>query len=420
MTAAEVSSADRPTHILPRGPGVVWFAAAGFVNAFGTGFFYPFTFLFFVKMSGVSLSTVGVVLTIAALAVLPGLPVGGRLIDRFGPRQVLVVAALLRACCFVGFVSTRGMVPLLLFNIAFALGNRVEQAAVPSLAVGLAGEGQSARWLALSRVVFNAGIGSGAMIAGLLVVDSRSGFTVLGVVNAVSFALTALLYLQLSAGKSPTRTEDTADSAVRSRAWRDTLFLRVSGANAVLWTSTLIVETALPVFVVQELGLATWTVGALFVVNTSLLTLLQLPVGRFLERFRPGPVLAVGGCSFAVLYVTVAVLGSVPHTARTGALLGAMAVYTLGEMAVSQAGLVMVTSVPPKRELGSYLAFNQLFVGVGAALAPTLAASLLDSRSGVLWWTLTAMSVLAALLILRLPRDAAPEPGDGPADRRRG
>lgn len=413
MTTAEATAADSPTRILPRGPGVVWFGASGFVNAFGTGFFYPFSLLFFAELSGLSLSTVGMVLTIAALAALPGLLAVGRLIDRLGPRQVLIVAALLRVGCFVGFVSMRGIMPLALFNIAFALGNRAEQAAIPPLAVGLAGEGQSGRWLALSRVVFNAGIGAGALLAGLLVVDSRSGFVVLGVANAVSFALTAALYLKLSVRKSPVGTAASkAAGAVRGRPWRNTPFLRVAGAKTVLWTSTLVVETALPVFVLQELALPTWTVGMLFVVNTSLLTLLQLPVSRFLERFRPGPVLAAGGCTFAVLYVTVLVVGSAPHAVRLWALLAAMSVYTLGEMAVSQAGLVMLTSIPPQPELGGYMAVNQLFVGVGAALAPLLAASLLASRPDMLWWALTAMSVLAALLILRLPRRVTTEPGE--------
>ncbi|MFF2012718.1 MFS transporter [Streptomyces sp. NPDC058195] len=410
---AEATGEGGPTRILPRGPGVVWFGASGFVNAFGTGFFYPFALLFFSELSGLSLSAVGVVLTVSALAALPGLPFVGRLIDRFGPRRVLVVAALARACCFVGFVSTRGVVLLVLFNIALALGNRAEQAAAPALAVGLAGEGQSGRWLALSRVVFNAGIGAGALVAGLLVVDSRSGFAVLGVANAVSFALTAVLYLKLSVREHPAKTPDAEEpGAAHSSPWRNTLFLRVAGANAVLWTATLIVETALPVFVLHELSLATWTVGALFAVNTALLALLQLPVSRFLERFRLGPVLAAGGCTFVVLYVTAATVGPAPHAVRLGALLLAMAVYTLGEMAVSQAGLVLLTALPPPSELGGYMAFNQLFVGVGAALAPLLAGTLLDRWPALLWWVLSAMSVLAVLLIPRLPRGASPQPGE--------
>ncbi|OPF72929.1 MFS transporter [Streptomyces antioxidans] len=428
QTTTTGTDPDGPGRILPRGPGVVWFGASGFVNAFGTGFFYPFALLFFASLSGLSLSTVGVVLTVTALAALPGLPGVGVLIDRYGPRQVLIAAALLRAGCFVGFVSVHGIVPLALFNILFAVGNRAEQAAVLPLAVGLAGKGDSGRWLALSRVVFNAGIGAGALVAGLLVVDSPSGFVVLGVANAVSFALTALLYLPLSprtpvtAPTAPTPAV-SATAAAPARAakrsgrvgggpWRHASFLRVAGASAVLRSSILVVETALPVFVLHQLGLPAWTVSVLFIVNTGLLTLLQLPVSRSLERFRAASVLAAGGCAFVVLYVAMVAAGSVPHTVRLGVLLAAMTVYTLGEMAVSQASLVMLTSLPPERELGSYMGVSQLFAGVGAALAPLLAATLLDSWPAGLWWALTVMSVLAALLVLRLPRGVAAEPGE--------
>jgi hypothetical protein len=60
----------------------------------------------------------------------------------------------------------------------------------------------------------------------------------------------------------------------------------------------------------------------------------------------------------------------------------------------------MLTSLPPQREQGTYMAFNQLFVGVATALAPLLATSLPAARPAALWWALTGLSGLAALLAL--------------------
>ncbi|MFD1831188.1 MFS transporter [Streptomyces desertarenae] len=411
--------------ILPRGPGVGWFGAAGFVNALGTGFFYPFSLLFFTGVSGLPMSTVGVVLTATALAALPGLFAVGRLVDRFGPRSVIIVSALVRGGCFVGFVSMPGLVPLALCSVVLALGNRAEQAAAPLLAVGLAAEGQGSRWLALSRVVFNAGVGAGALLAGLLIVDTASGFVLLGVINAAGFLLAAVLYFKVPAAVADRRSAARRPSRRHDRPWRDLLFLRVAGANALLWMAALVMESALPVFVLRELDLPSWTVGALFAVNTALLVLLQLPVSRVLDRFRPGPVLAFGGLSYIVLYVGAALASSAPQHVRSAVLIGAMAVYTLGEMAVSQAGLVLLTGIPPKRSQGSYLAFNQVFIGTATAFVPLISTSALESRPAVLWWVLTGVSVTAAALAVRCrPRGdgeaGAPGGGGGASEQRRG
>ncbi|MEU8975206.1 MFS transporter [Streptomyces monashensis] len=398
MTSTAVKDATTAAPMLPRGPGVVWFGLSELVKALGTGFFYPFSLLFFTELSGQSLRSVGLVLTVTALAVLPGLFAVGRLVDRVGPKPVLIGAALVRVACFVGIVSFRGLVPLIVSTLLLALGNRAEQAASPLLALRLAPEGQSSRWLALTRVAFNAGIGGGALLASLFVLDSASGFVLLGVINATGFVLNALLYIGVPPGR---RAETAAPRRLRGGAdgpWRNVPFLRVAGANALLLTAMLAVESAMPVFILRELRMPPWTVGLMFAVNTALLTVLQLPVSRVLERFRPRPVLALGGLSFVVLYSAALLAAHLSQGAQVALMVAGMAIYTLGELAVSQAAMLMLTGIPPEREQGSYMAFNQLFAGGATALAPLLVALLLGSEPTALWWVLAGGNTVAALL----------------------
>ena len=46
---------------------MIWFATSGFVNAFGTGFFYSFSILFFHRLFHLPIPTVGAILTGAGL-----------------------------------------------------------------------------------------------------------------------------------------------------------------------------------------------------------------------------------------------------------------------------------------------------------------------------------------------------------------
>lgn len=149
--APSESAAQTPTQVLPRGPGVLRFAVAGFCNALSTGFFYPFSLLFYVSLSGEELRTVGTVLTVTALAALPSLLLVGRIVDRVGPRPVLIASLVVRAGCFVSFVTFGGAAALAVGTLALAVSTRAEQTATPLVALQLAPEGQSSRWLALSR-----------------------------------------------------------------------------------------------------------------------------------------------------------------------------------------------------------------------------------------------------------------------------
>lgn len=129
-------------------------------------------------------------------------------------------------------------------------------------------------------------------------------------------------------------------------------------------------ETGLPVFVLRQLSLPAWTVGVLFAVNTAMLTVLQLPVSRVLDRHRPGAVLAVGGLSYAGPYAALTLSAGAGQGVQVTLLVCGMAVCTLGEPAVTQAVLVLLTGIPPQSQQGACMAFNQFSIGGSTAAAP--------------------------------------------------
>ncbi|WP_192580399.1 MFS transporter [Micromonospora sp. ALFpr18c] len=389
---------------LPRGPGLPWFSAAGLINALGNGFYYPFMLLFFRDLLDVSLARIGVGLTVAALATLPLLPAVGRAADRFGPRPVLIAAAVLRGLAYLGYLTTRNFVVFMLLSALIALCNRAEQASVPVLATALAPEGERSRWLALSRVLFNAGFGAGALLAGLALTTLDGRYALLGLINAVSFLAAAACYLPLRAAKGEAAP---ATPVARTQPWRDRAFGSVVAAGAVLWVLALGVEVALPVVLIEDLALPSWTVSVLFTVNTALLTLLQLPVAHRVENRPPRVVAAIGALLHGGLMIALLSAGALSTSAVVAALIAGMVVYTIGEMLSSQAVMVLLTALAPEGERGSYLAFNQIFIGAAGALAPAGAAILLDTDPALLWWLLLVFGAVAAVLIVTTRRTGA-------------
>ncbi|MFE7776302.1 MFS transporter [Streptomyces sp. NPDC057445] len=390
------------TASLPRGAGIGWFGTAALVNAIGTGFFYPYQLLFFLGVTELRLTTIGAGLTAATLLALPAVLLLGRWVDRFGTRASLVAAALVRAAVFVAYLFIHDVASFIALAFVAAVAQRAEQVAMPVLASGIAPEGQLGSWLALTKVAFNAGMGCGGLLAGLALVQtsSHAGFVTVGLLNAASFALTALLYLPL-----PTiRASAAGRSFSGSRPWRDPLFVRIATVNFLLITVIVATEVGLPVYLIDELDTPAWTVGLLFAMNTILMVVFQLPVSSRLRSRAPLRVIAVGSVLHAALLIVLGLAGQLPFAALLPLLVMAVMIYTLGEIVATQVLSVLLVTLAPDHERGVYQAFNQVLVGLSLAVVPLLVALFLTHAPAGLWWMLSAVTVIVLVGMLRMDR----------------
>jgi MFS family permease len=375
--------------LLPKGAGARRFAAGALTNSMGVGFFYSFALLYYHAVSGLALSVVGSVLTVAGLAVLPLVPAVGRLADRIGAKSLLILAAVVRAAVFAGYETTRGLAAFAAFTVLAALGTRAEQVAAPMLCAA-APAAETSRWISLYRAAFNAGAGVGALLASLLL--AVTSYHALGRITALCFLGAALIYATLPATPDARPTKTARPTPV----WRDVAFLRVAVVNGVLWLVMIAVEYGLPVYFVDSLRLATWTVGAFFAVNTALLALLQLPVGRALERFDAGRALVAGALLYVAASVALAAVHALGASGRLPVVLAVVLVWTAGEMVAGVCVVVLLTRLAPPERRGGYLAFNQILVGISTALAPLLVTGALAAYPPLLWWAIAALVVAAA------------------------
>ncbi|WP_405889924.1 MFS transporter [Streptomyces sp. NBC_00133] len=382
---------------LPKGRSVPWFAGATFANSLGMGIYYPFSLLFFQSVLDTSLTRIGLALTPSALLVLPLLPYVGRLIDRIGPRRVLFASTAVRAAAFAGYLWVDSFALFAVLSVLVALSMRAEQTATPVLATVLAGDEPPGRWMALSRALFNAGFGLGALAVGLTASASPEILQRVGIANALCIALACLLYLRLP--RSGTSAPQGRAALGKARPWRSRPFCLTVVAGAGLWIVAVSVETALPVHLLRGVGAPPWMAGVLFTLNTVLLAVFQVPVAHRTERVRPQTLVAVGAVLHIALLAALAVAGHFAPGALTALLVTAMALYSLGELLASQAVLTLLTALAPVGQRGAYLAFNQMFIGLANALTPLLVTSTLDRGPGTLWWVLTACSLLVACLM---------------------
>ncbi|MFF3418812.1 MFS transporter [Streptomyces sp. NPDC002698] len=414
----------------PRGRHAARYGVAGLVNATGTGLFYPFALLFFHHQVAAPMVQIGACYTVAMGLGVAGVTRTGRLVDRFGARNVLVTDTLIRAAVFAAYPFVHHLAAFVALATVVSLAERTDQVASQALVAGLVPDDERPGWFALSRMTLNAGMGGGALIGGLLLASSPGGgYHWLAWANAVSFVVAAALYLPLR----PVRAAAVQAAERTTGAWRDGLFLRIAVLSGLLYLVGLAVEVGLPVYLIQYLHEPAWTVSLVFAVNTGLIVLFQLPVTERTRRRPAMRMLACGTAGYALTFLVFLTTHRVEGTVLVVSLVLAVCLFTVGELITSVTSMVIVNGLAPDDRRGSYIGVGQFFVGLGTTAAPLLFTVGLALSPGGLWLGLALLSagIAAAVLRLRVPVTARlaaaatavtsrAEPiSDGPGARRR-
>ena len=135
-----------------------------------------FIVLYVVKGLGHSPSTASAVIAVVAVAYVAGAPIAGRLADRFGVAQVMLVAAAVYGCGLcIGTLPT-SLGPMVFMLPFVALAGAILLTLPPALAFTLApsgGEGAAAGLLDFSRGI---GVVVGPVLVGALVTSTADGW----------------------------------------------------------------------------------------------------------------------------------------------------------------------------------------------------------------------------------------------------
>ncbi|MFF1781862.1 MDR family MFS transporter [Streptomyces virginiae] len=399
---------------LPHTRGRVPLVLAQLVDALGTGLFLPFAVVYFHAAKGIPLATVGVMLSVAALLSLPAGPLAGPLIDRFGPRRVVVASNLVRVLTFSGYVFTDVPWHLVVLVTVTLWGESQFRPAAAALVAQVADGGQRARWYAMDRALRNVGFGAGGLLGSALVGWGGSpGYTAVVVFNAVSFLVAAALVAAWSRsaapvafGPGPAPAEDgpgTGRAGYRE-VLADRAFRGVLVTVAVFGLCDLALTVLLSAYVIEARGLPAWQPGMLFALNTLLVVLGQTAVARAVEHRRRTRVLQTAALLWTVSFGLFAVVPG-EHGALAFAVLAlGMVVFTAAELLQAPTSSALTVAMAAERLRGRYLGLEELMWGVARVLAPALFTWLLAKGPGLPWLALGLCCLAAVGVLCRLDR----------------
>ncbi|WP_411075384.1 MFS transporter [Streptomyces sp. cmx-4-7] len=368
---------------------------AQFVNAVGDGAFYVSSALYFTRIVGLSAPQIGAGLTVAwAVGSLAGVPLG-HLADRWGPRGTAVLLALATAVSVASFLVLRSFVPFLCAAVAYATAQSGLAAARQALLAGLVTPAGRTRVLARLQAVLNGGLAVGAALGGLaLHAGTRTAYLSVFALDAVAFLGCALILGRLPA-VAP--AAGPAGGGPGLAVLRDRPYALLALLNALMMLRMPLLSLALPLWIVERTAAPGWTVSALFVLNTGVVTLFQVRAARSVTDLaaaaravrRSGAVLCAACAVFALSGT-----GWGAGTALAMLVLGAV-LQVLAEMRHSAGSWQIGFALAPADRIGQYQGFYGAGVPVARTLGPLLVTTLLIGRGAPGWLLLGVVFLVA-------------------------
>lgn len=414
-----------PTSLLERlAPGLprsVWLLqVGGFANAFGNGIAFPFLLIYLHNVRGVSLGVAGLIAATNAVVGMVAGPAAGVLVDRLGSKRVLGGALVLLAVGFGSYSLVHEAWQGFLSAGLAGIGNGAFWPAHSSLIGGLTVRERRHAAYALQRVSNNLGIGLGGVAGGLIASTGRPGsFTVLFLVDAATFLVFAGVLARISSPDRFAFQQDTEARAVEPGRYIDVLrhgvFVRVVLLNALFISVGYGMFDLLPVFAKNNAGVSERQIGVIFLANTLLIVLVQMPVTRRLEGRRRMPAFAGMGLLFGLSWLVVLGGGlTLEGVGATIAFSAALAIFGLGECIHGTIQTALAVDLARPDLMGRYMALSAFSWQLGLAVGPAAGGFLLAASPTALWLSAAAVcgagSVSSLLLERRLPREALRTP----------
>jgi predicted MFS family arabinose efflux permease len=379
--------------------------AGGLVNAFGNGITYPFVAIYLHNVRGFSLGTAGLVLATNGVFSLLASPVAGWLSDRIGGRITLAGALVLMAAGVGSLALAHEPWQAYLAMAVVGWGNGSFWPSQSTMLAGLAPRERRHAAYALQRVSRNLGIGLGGLTGGLIATTTNpTSFTVLFVVDAVTFLGFVVVLAFVPDPELPPQQEGARPSRYLD-VLRDRLLLGIVGLNVLFVSAGYAQMELLPVFAKNEAGVAERAIGVIFLVNTLVIVLAQLPIARLLEGRRRMPGLALMTALWAAAWLIVFVCGATLESlaAAAGFALAGV-VFGLGECFQGPTQGALVADLAPPRLRGRYMALSTMSWEIGFVIGPAIGGFVLDHEPLALWPLAAAACLLAGVGALTLER----------------
>jgi MFS family permease len=384
-------------------------------SALGSGLTMPFLYVYLAEVRGIATTTVGLLFAWMGLLGFLGSPVGGTLIDRFGPRPVMVVGLTTEALGVASLTLVHNAWHALAVATFLTLGTVGLYPAATAMLTRLVPEDRREKVYGFQFMLMNAGLGVGGVVSGLLVrISDPASFQHIYLVDALSYVAYIVVVLSLPRGTGALSREDGGRAVGPQPGWgavlRDRTLLRVVLTSMVVTTFGYAqFEAGFAAYTVGVAGIPANALGWAFGANTASIVLAQLVALRLIEGRSRTRMLALCAAIWSVSWAVIALSDAVSGGAAVALVVVGLATFGLGETLWAPVAPAIVNDLATEELRGRYNALQGMTWTVAMIVGPALAGLLLGNGLAHVWVACTVGGTgVAAVLFLRLRRHLSP------------
>lgn len=381
--------------------------------AIGSGLTLPLLIVYLGQVRGLGTTVGGFVVAYIALVQLLLLPVAGILVDRMGPRPVLMGGLLVQGAGIALLTQVESVATAYAVATVISVGSAFSWGPQSALLGRLTTPEERTRVFGIQFMILNLGIGIGGIVAATIVdVAQPATFQLLYVLDAFTYLLYVLVLASLrgiGVGRAAVEHGQDEEGGYRE-VLRDRRLMRVVVLGLVLMTCGYgSLEVGLPTIITVVNGLSVSWVAIAFAVNTATIVLVQLFSLKVITGRSRSRLLAVVAALWAVSWLMLGLSGTLPLTLAIVAICLSTAVFALGETLSAPIMPSLVNDLAPAHLRGRYNAVQSVTWGVSGALGPAIAGVMLGAGLEAAWIALVVGGlVVAGVLAVRLRRTLTP------------
>ncbi len=392
-------------------PEVRRFLFGGFLNSLGGGLTLPVLVVYLNQVRDLSMTSASIVLSWMAVVGLATSPLVGTLVDRYGPRGIMMMAIVIEAigaACW-GFVHTTPQAYAVATIVA--LGNAGIWPPQSTMMSRMVSEDLRQKFFGLQFMMLNLGLGLGGLISSYIVrVDDPQSFVHLFMIDGLSYFIYFLFIASLQGigGKLEHTDDDEAQGSYRE-VLRDRRLIKMTVLAIVLLTCGYAsMDAGIPALLTTYGGLSVSQMGPLWAANTGVVVILQISILKRLEGRSRTKLVGIVGMTWALSWIVLGIAVQIPRATFVIACMST-AIFAVGETIWSPIGSALQNAIAPEHLRGRYNAVGAIAWVIASAIGPVMSGLMLGHGLEVAWIAVIAIgSLTAGLLGMRLQRILTP------------